>query len=174
MNRRMMRRMQHTLPLAAVALLLFVTGCATTGSGSESDYEYEYQIVRSLDVDADADAIYDRMLTWMAERFVSSQDAIQVRDPEERRIVANAQMDMPIGTFGANLPVEMTIITEARDGRFRFTARNLVMTPSAGTVEIREPLPERREDEADAEFDILAQEMATYIEEEQASENDDW
>ena len=169
-----MKRMQHTLSLAAAAaLLLLVAGCATTGS-AESDYEYEYQIVRSLDVDADADAIYDRMLTWMAERFVSSQDAIQVRDPEDRRIVANARMDMPIGTFGANLPVEMTIIAEARDGRFRFTARNLVMTPSAGNVEVREPLPERREDEADAEFDILAQEIATYIEEEAASDYDDW
>jgi len=164
--------MQHTFPLAAVALLLFVTGCATTG-GAESDYEYEYQIVRSLDVDADADAIYDRMLTWMAERFVSSQDAIQVRDPEERRIVANAQLDMPISTFGTNLPVDMSIIAEAREGRFRFTARNFIVESSAGAYSTRSALDESKEGEVEAEMNQLVQDLADYIEEQSAAD-DDW
>lgn len=146
----------------ACTLALLLTGCATTAPPSS----YEYQDV--IEVDASAEQIYDRTLMWMAERFVSSQDAIQLKDEENRRIVANARQTMKVGSLGTSLPVEMTLMIEARENRFRFTGRNFTAEYQMGSA----PLAKSKEDEVQEELEVLAQELAIYIVSESASE--DW
>lgn len=101
-----------TLFLLAFAFVL--AGCATTLPPGT-----EYQEVRQVE-GVKADEVYERSLNWMAETFVSANDAIQVRDDENNRLVANASMMIP----GSGVTADMSIIVEARDGRFRLTARN--------------------------------------------------
>ena len=112
--------MRYATLLFACLLAAFASaGCASTKKIAP---DTEYQAVRQVE-GLSADAIYERSLSWMAENFVSANDAIQIRDDENSRLVANAALPVPDTGFIAN----MNVIVEARDGRFRFTARNFSM-----------------------------------------------
>jgi len=146
---------------------LLLAGCATSGQ-TRADYEYQ----KVQEVDASADQIYTEAQAWMAERFVSSQDAIQLRDEENHRLVANAEKNMDVGTMGTSLPVEMDLIVEARDGRFRMTARNFIIRSSAAGQTTEVPPTEGNLGDIEAELDAIRTELAAYVEESQ--EEDDW
>lgn len=104
---------------ASLLLCLLLVGCASTKKIAP---DTEFEQVRRVE-GLSADEIYDRSLTWMAENFVSANDAIQIRDDENNRLVANATLPVP----GTGATAGMNVIVEARDGRFRFTSRNFSM-----------------------------------------------
>jgi hypothetical protein len=125
-----------TYIVGAFLSFLVASGCAST-SPSTLPPDTEYQVVREVE-DVSADEIYGRSLNWMAETFVSANDAIQVRDDENNRLVANAELLIP--DLGGAASSEMSIIVEARDGRFRFTARNFRLNAMGTRAKMNEEL----------------------------------
>jgi len=130
--------------------------------------DYEYQEV--TEVDASAEQIYDESLAWMAETFESSNHAIQLRDEDNRRVVANAVIDLQTSptTF---VDMEMTLIVEARDGRFRMTGRNFE-TVASGRYEMTRAVGEKEIDDLNSELDSLRSDLAAYTERDDG--NEDW
>ena len=136
------------------------------GSNATHSPDYEYQKVQ--EVDASADEIYLDAQAWMAEEYVSSQDAIQLRDEENHRIVANLLTEAEAGALGLNVDVRMDLVVEARDGRFRMTGRDI---RPGGTAMQSNPTKKQFED-ISTKLDSMRVELATYIE--QSQEDDDW
>jgi hypothetical protein len=130
--------------------------------------DYEYQKVQ--EVDASAQQIYDQSLSWMAQSFESSNHAIQLRDEDNRRIVANAVVDLKTApaTF---VDMEMDLIVEAKDGRFRMTGRNYE-TVASGQYEMERSIGEKEIDDVEAEMDSLRTNLKSYIQSDQ--DDDDW
>jgi hypothetical protein len=149
-------------PLAAG--LLFA-GC--TGSGeARSDYEYR----EVTQVDASADEIYDQSLSWMAQRFEGANSAIQLRDQDNKRVVANAIILVETSSISA-LEYELDLIVEAKDGRFRMTGRNY-HTVSDGKYSIESPVMESTVEDVTARMNSLRADLASYIE--TSKSDDDW
>ena len=143
---------------------IFIISCRGAG---EIRRDYEYQEVTK--VDASAEQIYDQSLTWMAQAFEKSDDAIQLRDEENRRIVANAIVGVSF-TDIAVTNVEMDLIVEAKDGRFRMTGRNYQLLSSSEYVEDR-PLREGHLEEVQKRMDSLRNDLKSYV---KSSKSDDW
>lgn len=158
--------MRYLIPTALVLVLSFLgMGCGPTGQVRQ---EYEYQKVKN--VDATAEEIYDRALVWMAERFVSSNYAIQLRDEENRRIVANATADILFDHRMTAAPVEMNLIVEAREGRFRMTARRFEVGRLGNSPDT--PLYAKHLPGVNDYLDGLRQQLADYIE--SGDFNEEW
>lgn len=150
--------MRYATHIAVTVLPLLIAGCTTTLPPGT-----EYQVVREVE-GVSADEIYERSLTWMAETFVSANDAIQVRDDENNRLVTNAEILVPDHPASS----EMSIIVEARDGRLRFTARNFRLSAMGMRERISEELYENLKPELKARADRLQR----YIRGE--TEDTDW
>lgn len=148
-------------------LLLFglIAGCAGTGE-ARSDYEYR----QVTEVDASADEVYDQSLSWMAQAFEQSDDAIQLRDEDNRRIVSNAVIVVETSAISA-LEYELDLIVEARDGRFRMTGRNY-HTVASGQYSMEHPVRESTVDDVRAKMDSLRVDLASFIE--SGRSDDDW
>lgn len=149
--------MRHATPLFVICVVL--ASCAPTRLAADT----EYQEVREVEA-LSADQIYERSLLWMAERFNSANDAIQIRDDEDNRLVANASVYIP----GKDVNSDMGIIVEAREGRFRFTARNFGMQVGSFDSYMTPELYE----ELKPELQALASELQSYVRGE--SEDADW
>jgi len=143
--------MRYAMPTMALALLL-IGGCTSTKLPSDT----EYQTVRDVE-SASADQIYERSLSWMAETFVSANEAVQVRDDENNRLITNASI--PIPGYAGNS--RMSIIVEARDGRFRFTARNFRARPTALSMDV--PMNTDLYEDLKPELKSQADELQSYI-----------
>jgi hypothetical protein len=152
--------MRYATPIIALALLL-ISGCTSTKLPSDT----EYQTVRDVE-GASADQIYERSLNWMAETFVSANEAVQVRDDENDRLVTNASIRIP-GYAGFS---EMSIIVEARDERFRFTARNFQARTTA--MSMRVPMNTDLYEDLKPKLKSRADELQSYIRGE--TEDTDW
>ena len=154
------------VPTRLFLLLLAVVLVRCVGSNATRSPDYEYQEVQ--EVEASADEIYLDAQAWMAEEYVSSQDAIQLRDEENHRIIANLLTEAEAGALGLNIDFRMDLVVEARDGRFRMTGRDIVLVP--GEIEMN---PTRKQFETiSTKLDSMRVELATYIE--QSQEEDDW
>ena len=152
--------MRYAVPSMVLALLL-IGGCTSTKLPSDT----EYQTVRDVE-GASADQIYERSLSWMAETFVSANEAVQVRDDENNRLVTNASIRIP-GYAGFS---EMSIIVEARDERFRFTARNFRARTRA--MSMRVPMNTDLYEDLKPELKSQADDLQSYIRGE--AEDTDW
>lgn len=140
-----------------LAFALLLSGCAGSGQ-ARSDYEYQ----KVKKVDAGAQEIYDQSLSWMAQRFESANSAIQLRDEDNRRIVANAVINVETSSI-TSLDYELDLIVEAKDGRFRMTGRNY-HTIATGEYAVESPVMESTVDEVNARMDRLRSDLASYIE----------
>lgn len=154
------------LSLTALFVVASISLMSCRGAG-EIRRDYEYQKVTK--VNASTEQIYDQSLTWMAQAFEESDDAIQLRDEENRRIVANAVVGVSF-TDIAVTNVEMDLILEAKDGRFRITGRNYQLLSSSEYVEPR-PLRESHIKEVRERMNSLRNDLKTYI---KSNKSDDW
>jgi hypothetical protein len=154
------------IPTRLFLLLLAVVLVRCVGSNATRSPDYEYQEVQ--EVEASADEIYLDAQAWMAEEYVSSQDAIQLRDEENHRIIANLLTKAEAGALGLNIDFRTDLVVEARDGRFRMTGRDIGL---GGTAMQSNPTKKQFED-ISTKLDSMRVELATYIE--QSQEEDDW
>lgn len=154
-----------TASFFAAFLFVAFAGCAGTEGITRKPYSYSTVI----EVEGSPDQLYDGTSSWMAERFVSSQDAIQLRDPESNKIIAKANREMPVGSMRAPAEVRMNLIVETREGRFRLRARNVkVFYEMTGSHNPRLSV----HDVITEELDALAVDLKSYLG--NVSEKDDW
>jgi len=106
----------------------------------------------------------------MAQAFEQSDDAIQLRDEDNRRIVSNAVIVVETSAISA-LEYELDLIVEARDGRFRMTGRNY-HTVASGQYSMEHPVRESTVDDVRAKMDSLRVDLASFIE--SGRSDDDW
>lgn len=159
--------MKHTLSL------LVIICCFASTAAAQKDLEYQ----RVVDVQASADQIYAAERQRLAEEMVSSQDVIQVDDRDNGVITGNFILTMPIGfRISRNIKVRFTSTIEARDGRFRYTAKNFV-----GVVHVQgqgisylDDMHERIVGRIPAFMDEYTNEIRDYINAWAAEPLDDW
>mgnify|MGYP006432047549 CR=1 FL=1 len=96
---------------------------------------------------------------------------IQIRDEANHKIVAKLRRDIDVGLMGLPFPAEMNLIVEARDGRFRMTARDFVIKSDNTGRTIRRATS-RDYDDIEADLDELRFDLKQYIQAEAAEE--DW
>lgn len=154
----------RTVTFFLAALPFFFSGCAGTGP-TRADYEYQ-KVTR---VEASAEQIYNRALAWMAERFESANHAVQLRDEDNRRIISNASFLLRTGSY-TGFDVEMSLIVEAKDERFRVTGRNFRQVDK-GLYDFEKPLRQSHIDDLEQKMDSLRTGLQSYIE---SSKSNDW
>jgi hypothetical protein len=158
-------RDSHLMRTATLFLLAtLLVSCSGSGGTRKSDYQYR----KVTEVDASAQKIYDRSLSWMAQAFEKSDDAIQLRDEENRKVIANAVVNVQLGIVRRD--IDFNLIVEAKDGRFRMTGRNYILI-SESEYRADRPLAKSQIPTVRARMDSLRKGLASYIEEE---EDDDW
>jgi len=157
--------MKHTL-----SLLVIICCFASTAAAQQ---EPEYQ--RVIEVEASSQDIYSAIRQYLAETMRSSQHVIQVDDPEAGIVTGNFILNMPVGNrLKRNLDTRLTATFEARDGRFRYTARGfLLYLPGITDADYHE-LSEKIVAKIPDELDVYTEEVAAYISGWRKSASDDW
>ena len=163
----MNRRLMHS---ALLIVVFGLAGCISKGQ-TVDPASLEFQQVRSVEGQS-KDQIYTAARSWMAERFTSSNEAIQMQDRESAKVVANAEMAFP-ANMGLEQYISMNVIFEAREGRFRLTARDFHVERT-DTGEIDQPLKSQTyyDEHVQPKLDALADDLARYAA--SSPENEDW
>jgi len=109
------------LPLIIIALLLADLAAAQEAKPAELTIGEEglYQYQEVLEAPGTADELYDRAMTWVALRYNSANDVVQLRDKENHRIIVKGNWQQAAYLGMATLFIHHTLQVETRDGRYR-------------------------------------------------------
>jgi len=68
--------------------------------------------------------IYDKALEWMAKTFVSANEVIQLKDPDNGKIIGRGITEFTNGM--TTIPCEYSITIETKDGKCRVTCDQFI------------------------------------------------
>jgi len=102
-----------------------------------------------------ANEAYDRALIWFAKSLGNANWAVQIRDPQGKRIVANVKYHCTINT-GSDILGNQNMIGfiadfQAKDDRFRLTFEDIIFTvrQQNGNEVVHGPTDEEQRSEID-------------------------
>jgi hypothetical protein len=102
--------------------LLFLIQCAGTGVQATPE---EKIIQKVYDVSLVKDVIFSRSMEFVAKKFKSAKDIIQLSDKENGNIICKGTVDIDKG-MGLICPYEFTMSIEVKDNRYRLTFDNYI------------------------------------------------
>lgn len=126
-------KLQRSLPVTFL-LLLFATD-AVEARKPVSVPEEERIVVQVFDAPGStADEVFRTSKVWIAENFRSGKAVIEYEDPASGTIIGNGSIAYPCDggwtcrVRAESWRVKFTMKVEARDGRFRLTFSNVLMS----------------------------------------------
>lgn len=109
------------IAIALVVCPILLTGCATLQVVSEQ----ECQLVKTYEVNNMAkDVIFDKVIYWMAETYVSSKAVIEVKDKANGKIIGHGLTSFT--NIYVPIPCKYTIIVDIKDNKIRLTFKDFI------------------------------------------------
>jgi len=109
----------YFFPLLIICLTLF--SCTPSRETSLS----ERTLQRVIDLPGlTQKQIYDKALEWMAKKYVSANEVIQLKDPDNGKIIGKGITDFT--NYTATIPCEYSITIETKDGKCRVTCDQFI------------------------------------------------
>ena len=135
-----------------------------------SAQSFEVEVIQ--DIDMSKDEIYTQSLSWMAEKFVSAKDVIQLKDKEAGKIIGKGYTDIKIGWL-VLIPSKFTLKIDAKDNKYRLTFKDVIMDfgQSGGEKPIESTNLNSTEQKARDSFNAIAASLQQYLVE---AETDEW
>lgn len=114
---------------AFLLISLFLIGCATPAATLEQESSLERVVEFS---GMSQDEIYQSAEDWIARSFRSANDVVQLRDPENGRLVGQGTGSEVIAFY--NRYFDYTMIIDIREGRMRVQYENVRSRTVGGVV----------------------------------------
>jgi hypothetical protein len=104
-----------------ITLCVLLASCATTANLPQE----QRQVQKIFDLPGlSQKQIYDKANEWMSKTYVSSKDVIQLRDPENGKIIGRGVSEFT--RAWVKIPAEYLITIETKDGKLRVTCDQIV------------------------------------------------
>lgn len=149
--------------LTAITLIVIFWSCASlTKEEKEAVKIIEFPGLKK-------DVIYKKSLEWLAEKWGSSKDIIELQDREEGKIIG--KVIFTVGSF-APCPVYNNLVIEIKDGRARVKIEVLTISNPEGSMRSSSVDASWRDEIKDQQQEILIAYEA-YIKE-KTSKKEEW
>lgn len=113
--------MRKNLNVLLVITFFLISGCAVTKQAPVAPPD-DLTLQEVHEIALSKDAIFARSLEWMAQTFVDSTQAIELRDKENGKIIGKGMTEFYNGEMPT--PCRFTIMIEAKDNKYRVTYSN--------------------------------------------------
>jgi hypothetical protein len=105
-----------------VAFSVFVIASTTSIQGFSQSGIFEEEVVYARDSTETKEDLFVKAHEWFAINFRSANHVIQMADKEAGKIIGKGIVKVPLNNWGL---LEFTFIVECRDGRYKYTMRDV-------------------------------------------------